>query len=104
MEAEAALVWSQGGVELDTVATVDLQLVLVILPDHAELNHALGDCGDLERSLIFWILLEKRRVLESGTKLYGDVSKPSSIRPVLEECCRRGYLCKLARTRVQMGG
>ena len=104
MEAEAALVWSQGGVELHTVATVDLQLVLVIFPDHAELDHAFGDGCDLERNLIFRVLLEKRRILESGNKLYGGVSKPRSVRPVPEELCRRDYLCKLARTRAQRGG
>ena len=60
METEAAFIWSKGGVELHTVATVDLKLVLVILPDHAELNDALGDGGDLERNLVFWILLKKR--------------------------------------------
>ena len=69
METETALVWSQGGVELDTVATVDLQLVLIILPDNTELDDALRDCGDLERNLIFWILLEKRGILKSGNKL-----------------------------------
>ena len=104
MEAEAALVWSQGGVELDTVATVDLQLVLVILPDHAELNHALGDGGDFERDLVFWVLLEQRRMLEGGNKLCSGVSKARGGRPVSEELCQGGYLCRLARTRAQRGG
>lgn len=99
METEAALVRSQGGIELHTVTAVDLQLVLVILPDHAELNHALGDGGDLERSLVFWILLEQRRIFESGSKLCDGVSRPGKIR----RSVGHGHLCKPARTRAQMG-
>lgn len=58
MEAQTAFVWPQSGVELDTVAAIDLQLVLVIFPDDSELDHPLRDGGNLEGGLIFWILLE----------------------------------------------
>lgn len=51
METEAALVGSEGRVELDTISTVDLELALVVLPSDTELNHALGDGNDGESSL-----------------------------------------------------
>ena len=41
MEAQAALVRADGGVELHAVTAVDLRLALVVHPDHAELDHAL---------------------------------------------------------------
>jgi len=43
VQTETALVWAKGGVELDSVAAVDLDLVLVVLPDDAELDDTLGD-------------------------------------------------------------
>ena len=42
MEPQAALVGSNGAVELDTVAVVDLHLPLVIYPGHPEQNDTLG--------------------------------------------------------------
>jgi hypothetical protein len=51
VETETALVWSESGVELDTVSTVDLELALVVLPGNTELNHALGNGDDGESSL-----------------------------------------------------
>lgn len=51
MEAEATLVWTEGGVKLDTISTVDLELALVVLPGNTELNHTLGDGNDGEGSL-----------------------------------------------------
>lgn len=51
MEAEATLVWTKGGVKLDTISTVDLELALVVLPSNTELNHTLGDGNDGEGSL-----------------------------------------------------
>ena len=42
MEPQAALIGADGGVELDTVAAVDLHLALVIYPGHPEAHHALG--------------------------------------------------------------
>ena len=42
MEPQAALVGTDGRVELHTVAAVDLHLAVVIHPGHAEHDHALG--------------------------------------------------------------
>lgn len=54
---------------MHTVSAVDLELALVIFPDNAELDDAFGDGGDLERLLVFWVLLEERRVLKGRDKL-----------------------------------
>ena len=43
MEAETALVGTESGVELHAVSLLDLALALVVLPDNAELDDALGD-------------------------------------------------------------
>ena len=64
MEAKTTLVWTQGGIELDTVSSVDLNLSLVILPDNTELNDSFGDSSDLEGGLVFGVLLEEGGVLE----------------------------------------
>lgn len=69
VEAETALVGAESGVELDTETTVDLDLTFVILPDHAELDHALGDGDDLEGLAVLGLLLEKVGVLESRGEL-----------------------------------
>jgi hypothetical protein len=44
---------------LHTVALLDLALALVILPDNAELDDALGDRDDLEGLLVFGVLGEE---------------------------------------------
>lgn len=80
MEAEATLVWTEGRVELHTEATVDLDLALVVLPDNTELNDALWNGGDLQGSLVLWVLLEQGAVLEGGGKL---------CRIAQSECCQR---------------
>jgi hypothetical protein len=64
VQAETALVWAKGRVELDSVAAVDLDLVLVVLPNHAELDDALGDGDNLEGGLVFGVLLEEGAVFE----------------------------------------
>jgi hypothetical protein len=46
-----------------------LDLALVVLPDHAELDDALGDGDDFEGVAVFGVLLEERAVLEGGGKL-----------------------------------
>lgn len=51
METETALVWSESGVELNTVSTVDLELAIVVLPGNTELNNTLGDGDDGESGL-----------------------------------------------------
>ena len=66
MEPKAALVRTEGAVELHTETIVDLKVAGVIFPDHSELDHALRNGGDLEGSQIFRLLLEQSGVLESG--------------------------------------
>ena len=53
MEAQTALVWTNGGVELHTVATVDLHLAFVVNPGHAELDHALRLDEALQNAVLF---------------------------------------------------
>jgi hypothetical protein len=69
VEAEAALVWTKRGVELNTVAVVDLWLEVVVLPDDAELDDTLWDGDDLQGGLVLWVLLEEGGVLEGGGEL-----------------------------------
>lgn len=59
VEAQATFVGAKGRVELYTVALLNLALALVILPDNAELDDALGHGHDFKSLLILWILLEK---------------------------------------------
>jgi hypothetical protein len=66
VEAETALVGAQSRVELNTISFVDLTLSLVVLPDNAELDYALGDRCDFEGLLVFWVLLEEGGVLQGG--------------------------------------
>lgn len=65
VETETTLVRAKGGVELDTETAVDLNVALVILPDNAELDDALGDGDDLQGLAEFGLLLEESGVLES---------------------------------------
>lgn len=69
VETETALVGTESRVELHTVALVDLALALVVLPDDAELDDALGDGGNLEGLLVFGVLLEEGGSLEGGDEL-----------------------------------
>ena len=69
METEAAFIGPKGGIELDSIAPVDLDLVLVILPDNAELDDSFGDGGDLEGFFVVGVLLEEGRVLEGRDEL-----------------------------------
>jgi hypothetical protein len=69
VETETTLVGAEGGVELDTETAVDLDLTLIILPDNAELNNALGDGDDLEGLAVLRLLLEKSGVLEGRGEL-----------------------------------
>ena len=55
MEAEAALVRSEGGVELNAIAAVNLNITLVVLPGHAEHNSAFG-LGDSFEDTVFLVL------------------------------------------------
>jgi hypothetical protein len=64
VQSEAALVGTQGRVELHAEGIVDLDFALVVLPDYAELDDALGDGNDFEGIAVLWVLLEERAVLE----------------------------------------
>jgi hypothetical protein len=74
VEAETALVGTESGVELHTVALLDLALVLVVLPHDAELDDAFGDGDDLEGLLVFGVLGEEGGGLEGGDELCEGVS------------------------------
>lgn len=69
MEAETTLVRAERGIELHTIATVDFDLALVVLPDDTELDDTLGDGDDLQSLAVLRNLLEESRVLESGREL-----------------------------------
>ena len=62
VEAQAALVRSDGGVELHAVTTVHLHLALIIGPGHAELHHALRLDDALQHAclLVLRVLLDHR--------------------------------------------
>ena len=62
VEAQAALVRSDGGVELHAVTTVHLHLALIIGPGHAELHHALRLDDALQHAclLVLRVLLDYR--------------------------------------------
>lgn len=73
MEAKSSLIWAEGAVKLNSVAVVDLWLEVVVLPDNTELDDTLWNGDDLEGGLVLWVLLEKRRVLESGCELCSEI-------------------------------
>jgi len=64
VESETSLIRTKGGVELNTVSTVELWLSLVILPDDTELDDALRDRDDLEGGFVFWVCFEECAVFE----------------------------------------
>lgn len=59
MKPQSSLVWAENRVELDSVASIDLDLALVILPGDSELDDAFGYRDDSERFPILWVLLEQ---------------------------------------------
>lgn len=69
METETTLVRAEGGVELDAVATVHLEVAIVVFPDNSELDDTLGDGSDLEGGAVLGVLLKERAVLEGARKL-----------------------------------
>ena len=69
MKSQTSLVGTEGGIELDTISPVDLDLPLVILPDDAELDDSFGDGGDLKGGLVFRVFLEEGGVFEGGHEL-----------------------------------
>jgi hypothetical protein len=69
VQTQTTLVRAESGVELHTVTPVDLEVAGIVLPDNAELDDALGDRGDLERSAVLGVLLEEGAVLERKSEL-----------------------------------
>lgn len=69
MKTETALVWTQSGVELHTVTTVDLWLEFVVFPNNTELDDTLWNGNHGESSSVFGLLFEEGRVLEGGDQL-----------------------------------
>ena len=70
VEAQAALVRSDRGVELDAVTAVDLHLALIVRPSDTELHHALRLDEALEHSR----LLILRVLLDYGLKAFEDLA------------------------------
>ena len=64
MEAETAFVRAERGVELNTVATIDLEFSFVVFPGDTELDNTLGDGGNLQGPSVLGLLFEKGGVLE----------------------------------------
>ena len=60
MKAQAALVWTESGVELHSIAAVNLDVCLVILPDDSKLDDALRNGANSQCLLVFGMLLKKR--------------------------------------------
>lgn len=105
VQAETALVWAEGGVELDSVAAVDLDLVLVVFPDNSELDDALRDGDDLEGGLVFGVLFEEGAVFEGGDQLCRVPCQPCPGGGRMEQEGQVGsYLCTPARTRARGEG
>ena len=81
VEAETTLVGAKCRVELHTVALLDLALALIVLPDDAELNDALGDGDDFEGLLVLGVLGEEGGGLEGGDELCVHVSRVGNVEP-----------------------
>ena len=81
VKSKTAFVRTKSGIELHPVSTVDLDLALVIFPDTSELDDALGDGGDLESFLVFWVLFEEGGVLKRAHQF----CPVSAIRPPSEK-------------------
>ena len=104
VQAETALVWAEGGVELDSVAAVDLDLVLVVFPDNSKLDDALRDGNDLEGGLVFGVLFEEGAVFEGGDQLCRVPCQPCPGGRIEKEGQVGSYLCTPARTRAREEG
>jgi hypothetical protein len=105
VQSETTLVWAEGGIELHTVATVDLDLVLVVLPDDAELDDTLRDGDDFEGDLVFGVLFEESAVFEGGDQLCVVPCQPCPGQGrEIRIAVVRSYLCRPARTRARKEG
>lgn len=85
MEAETTLVWAQSGVELNSISTIDLDLVLVVFPHHAELNDSFGDGHHVESGPVFGVLFKEGGAFKSVHEL---CSRQDIVSPVLGEQLR----------------
>jgi hypothetical protein len=72
VETETTLVGTEGRVELDAVALVDVAVALVVFPDDAELDDALGDGDNLKGLLVLGVLLKDGGALKGGGELCGS--------------------------------
>ena len=90
VESQTAFVRTQGGIELHSIATVDLNLALVVFPDDAKLNDPFGDGGNLEGGSVLGILLEQRGIFERRGKLWGR--KDGQLNEACMTLCREMYL------------
>jgi hypothetical protein len=88
VQAQTALVGAERRVELHAVALVDLAVALVVLPDDAELDDALGDRDYLEGLFVLGVLLEKRRILEGGDELWGALAAIDAMKVVWRTLAR----------------
>lgn len=79
MEPESTFVRTESGIELHTVSSIDLDLLLVVFPGHSELNDTLGDGGDLKCFSVFGVLLEEGGILEGGGQLCVHVLRSIAI-------------------------
>ena len=87
VEAQAALVGANSGVELDAVAAVHLDLALVVNPGHAEHDDALGLDKTLEKrgALILGVSIERR--LQRGEDLLGGLDELGLVGVALLQLC-----------------
>jgi len=60
VQPDTTLVGAKSRVKLDTIARVNVGSALVVLPDDAELDDALGDLDDFEGGLVLGVSLEER--------------------------------------------
>ena len=52
MESESSLIWSDSIVELHSVSTVDLDVVVIILPFHLEGDDSVRFCDSVQDSVL----------------------------------------------------
>lgn len=69
MEAETALVRPQGGIELHPISSVDLYLVVIVFPHHAELDHSFRYGHHAEGGLVFGMLFKEGGAFEGVYEL-----------------------------------
>lgn len=102
METETTLVRAKSRVKLHAVAAVHLQVAIVILPDDAELDDALGDGADLEGGAVLGVLLEEGALLKGAGELCRRSGVLDNGKGLHEKIgTSLTYPCRPARTRAQ---